>query len=137
MFSDSVLFRYALFARDVSLGAMVATTLPRQFRREHGHCRVPHGYASNRKLSWWVMNQRAQYAHRAQGQKTWLSEDRIQMLTDIGFIWTPHSKKKAGSKKGGSKAKKAGGKKKASNQSKSEKTDEEMTQSSDGVFFAF
>ncbi|KAL9189602.1 hypothetical protein ACHAXT_009277 [Thalassiosira profunda] len=108
-----------------------------EFRREHGHCRVPHGYASNRKLSWWVMNQRAQYAHRAQGQKTWLSEDRIQLLTDIGFIWTPHSKKKAGSKKGGSKAKKAGGKKKASKQSKSEKTDEEMTQSSDGVFFAF
>ena len=99
------------------------------------------------------MNQRAQYAHRAQGQKTWLSEDRIQLLTDIGFIWTPHSKKagkkkagsnKAGSKKAGSKAKRAGGKKKASKRSNSEKTDVEMShssdgkkESSDGVLFAF
>ena len=89
------------------------------------------------------MNQRAQYAHRAQGQKTWLSEDRIQLLTDIGFIWTPHSKK-AGKNKAGSKAMRAGGKKKASKRSKSEKTDEEMShssdgkeESSDGVLFAF
>mmetsp|Transcript_384 Transcript_384/g.834 ORF Transcript_384/g.834 Transcript_384/m.834 type:complete len:531 (+) Transcript_384:441-2033(+) len=70
-----------------------------KFRREHGHCRVPHGYAPNRKLSWWVMNQRAQFAHRNQGKKTWLTDDRIQLLNDIGFIWTPHLKRSSGGKK--------------------------------------
>lgn len=70
-----------------------------EFRKEHDHCRVPHGYATNRKLSWWVMNQRAQFAHRNQGKKTWLTDDRIQLLNDIGFIWTPHSKKSSGGKK--------------------------------------
>mmetsp|Transcript_35766 Transcript_35766/g.75315 ORF Transcript_35766/g.75315 Transcript_35766/m.75315 type:complete len:519 (-) Transcript_35766:1441-2997(-) len=70
-----------------------------EFRQEHGHCRVPHGYAPNRKLSWWVMNQRAQFAYRNQGKKTWLSDDRIQLLNDIGFIWTPHLKRTGGGKK--------------------------------------
>eukprot|EP00571_Detonula_confervacea_P016425 CAMPEP_0172302518 /NCGR_PEP_ID=MMETSP1058-20130122/4216_1 /TAXON_ID=83371 /ORGANISM="Detonula confervacea, Strain CCMP 353" /LENGTH=610 /DNA_ID=CAMNT_0013013033 /DNA_START=44 /DNA_END=1876 /DNA_ORIENTATION=+ len=67
-----------------------------EFRREHGHCRVPHGYTSNRKLSWWVMNQRAQFAHRKQGKKTWLTDDRIQLLNDLGFIWSPHLKRTSG-----------------------------------------
>mmetsp|Transcript_27764 Transcript_27764/g.50606 ORF Transcript_27764/g.50606 Transcript_27764/m.50606 type:complete len:517 (+) Transcript_27764:260-1810(+) len=70
-----------------------------EFRGEHGHCRVPHGYASNRKLSWWVMNQRAQFAHRNQRKKTWLTDDRIQLLNDVGFIWTPHLKRSSGGKK--------------------------------------
>mmetsp|Transcript_560 Transcript_560/g.958 ORF Transcript_560/g.958 Transcript_560/m.958 type:complete len:532 (+) Transcript_560:108-1703(+) len=70
-----------------------------EFRGEHGHCRVPHGYAANRKLSWWVMNQRAQFAHRNQRKKTWLTDDRIQLLNDIGFIWTPHLKRSSGGKK--------------------------------------
>ncbi len=54
--------------------------------------------------SWWVMNQRAQYAHRNQGKKTWLTDERIQLLNDIGFIWTPHQKQK---QKDGGKTKKA------------------------------
>ena len=63
-----------------------------EFRRKHGHCRVPHGYSSNRKLSWWVMNQRAQYTARNQGKKSWLTDERIQLLDGLGFIWTPHVK---------------------------------------------
>ena len=63
-----------------------------EFRRKFGHCRVPHGYSSNRKLSWWVMNQRAQYSARHQGKKSWLTNERIQLLNDSGFIWTPHVK---------------------------------------------
>ena len=45
------------------------------------------------------MNQRAQFAHRNQGKKTWLTDDRIQLLNDIGFIWTPHLKRSSGGKK--------------------------------------
>lgn len=69
-----------------------------EFRVENGHCRVPHGYSQNRKLSWWVMNQRAQFAHRKQGKKTWLTDERIQLLNDVGFIWTPHMKKSSAGK---------------------------------------
>ena len=59
------------------------------------HCRVPHGYPPNKKLSWWVMNQRAQYAQRATGKKTWLTEDRIKLLDEIGFVWNPNAKKQS------------------------------------------
>mmetsp|Transcript_170 Transcript_170/g.276 ORF Transcript_170/g.276 Transcript_170/m.276 type:complete len:85 (+) Transcript_170:1281-1535(+) len=45
------------------------------------------------------MNQRAQFAHRNQRKKTWLTDDRIQLLNDIGFIWTPHLKRSSGGKK--------------------------------------
>ena len=61
-----------------------------QFVSLHGHCRVPHGYPPNPKLSWWVMNQRAQFAHQAQGKKTWLTEDRVELLDNLGFTWSPH-----------------------------------------------
>jgi len=53
-----------------------------QFQKDHGHCRVPHGYTKNRKLAWWVMNQRAQFSHLKAGKKTWLTPERIQMLDD-------------------------------------------------------
>ena len=46
------------------------------------------------------MNQRAQFAHRHQGKKTWLTDDRIQLLNDIGFIWTPHLKRSSGDEEG-------------------------------------
>ena len=57
--------------------------------KKHGHCRVPHGYAENRKLSWWVMNQRAQYQMLRQQKKSWLSEDRVRLLDALGFEWNP------------------------------------------------
>lgn len=61
-----------------------------EFKQKHGHCRVPHGYPANKKLSWWVMNQRAE---RKKGEKGWLSQDRIRMLDSVGFIWQPHGKR--------------------------------------------
>jgi hypothetical protein len=59
------------------------------FCQKHGHCRVPHGYPQNRKLSWWVMNQRAQYQLILQGKSSWLSQDRIRLLDMLGFDWNP------------------------------------------------
>lgn len=61
----------------------------KQFQQKHGHCRVPHGYVENRQLSWWVMNQRAQYQLSKQGQKSWLSADRVNLLSTVGFDWKP------------------------------------------------
>jgi hypothetical protein len=65
----------------------------KKFRKEYGHCCVPYGYAENRKLAWWVMNQRAQYQKKL-GQKkhTWLSNERVAMLDAIGFEWSPSKK---------------------------------------------
>ena len=57
--------------------------------QEHGHCRVPHGYAQNRKLSWWVMNQRAQYQLLPHGKASWLSQNRIRLMNILGFDWNP------------------------------------------------
>jgi hypothetical protein len=57
--------------------------------KKYGHCRVPHGYEENRKLSWWVMNQRAQYQMLKKGKPSWLSEDRVALLDRLGFDWNP------------------------------------------------
>ncbi|KAL7535370.1 hypothetical protein ACHAXR_006448 [Thalassiosira sp. AJA248-18] len=61
----------------------------KEFQQKHGHCRVPHGYAQNRKLSWWVMNQRAQYQSLQQGKKSWLTPDRVGLLDSLQFDWKP------------------------------------------------
>ncbi|KAL7444627.1 hypothetical protein ACHAXH_008581, partial [Discostella pseudostelligera] len=61
----------------------------KQFQEKYGHCRVPHGYEENRKLSWWVMNQRAQYQMLKKGKPSWLSEDRVALLDRLGFDWNP------------------------------------------------
>ena len=58
-----------------------------QFQQKHGHCRVPHGFLENRKLSWWVMNQRAQYNLLKVGKRSWLTQDRVTLLDAIGFDW--------------------------------------------------
>lgn len=59
----------------------------KRFHEDHGHCRVPHRYAENVKLAWWVMNQRAEYKRKEMGQRSWLTEDRVQKLDDLGFDW--------------------------------------------------
>mmetsp|Transcript_27486 Transcript_27486/g.58068 ORF Transcript_27486/g.58068 Transcript_27486/m.58068 type:complete len:535 (+) Transcript_27486:232-1836(+) len=61
----------------------------KQYQQQHGNCRVPHGYAKNRKLSWWVMNLRAQLQLLKQGKKNWLTDERIALLDEIGFEWNP------------------------------------------------
>ena len=67
----------------------------------HGHCRVPHGCPEYRKLSWWVMNQRAQYKALLAGKTSWLTQDRVQLLNLLEFEWSPYTKKKKTSAAGG------------------------------------
>ena len=64
------------------------------------------GYPPNRKLSWWVMNQRAQYQLLKDGKKSWLSNERVQILDDVGFEWAPVSNKSKKKKKAKKKKKK-------------------------------
>jgi len=51
------------------------------FKKTHGHCKVPKRWPENPKLGHWVV------AQRQQKRKGLLSEERIRILNELGFIW--------------------------------------------------
>jgi len=53
------------------------------FKEQHGHCNVVPGWSVTYYLAYWVSRQR--YIRR----KGLLSEDRIQRLDELGFVWEP------------------------------------------------
>ena len=55
-----------------------------KFKEQNGHCNVPQIYetSTEHKLGWWVTTQRRQKL------KSMLSENRVNRLNEIGFIWT-------------------------------------------------
>jgi hypothetical protein len=60
------------------------------YYRTNSHCNVPYVYKANACLGQWVKRQRHQYKLRNQGHHSNLTEDRIQMLDMLGFIWDSH-----------------------------------------------
>lgn len=60
------------------------------FRRVHGHCHVPHSYKENAPLAQWVKRQRYQYKLKLEGKRSTLSDERVKLLDNIGFIWNSH-----------------------------------------------
>mmetsp|Transcript_41412 Transcript_41412/g.81152 ORF Transcript_41412/g.81152 Transcript_41412/m.81152 type:complete len:461 (+) Transcript_41412:86-1468(+) len=58
----------------------------REFKRTHGHLRVPH---SDPVLGAWIKSQRSGYAHYLEGKKDrrGMNESRVQQLTELGFIF--------------------------------------------------
>eukprot|EP00538_Stauroneis_constricta_P013246 CAMPEP_0119546556 /NCGR_PEP_ID=MMETSP1352-20130426/925_1 /TAXON_ID=265584 /ORGANISM="Stauroneis constricta, Strain CCMP1120" /LENGTH=611 /DNA_ID=CAMNT_0007591275 /DNA_START=90 /DNA_END=1925 /DNA_ORIENTATION=+ len=67
-----------------------------QFRKEHGHSSVPNNFPGNRQLAQWVKRQRYMYRARHSTStttacRTVLSQDRVDKLDAIGFIWDTHS----------------------------------------------
>ncbi|GFH61788.1 hypothetical protein CTEN210_18264 [Chaetoceros tenuissimus] len=52
------------------------------YKSKHGDCNVPKIYEENQSLGRWVHTQRQTY------KQLKLSEERINMLNDIGFTWT-------------------------------------------------
>ena len=58
-----------------------------EFYREHGHSNVPEHYPGNPSLGSWCMNQRTYYSRRCLGEMTSLTEERIHLLEDVGFVW--------------------------------------------------
>ena len=52
-----------------------------RYKEEHGHCNVPQDYKLNKALGEWVKNTRAYFRDGA------LSETRIAMLNELGFVW--------------------------------------------------
>jgi hypothetical protein len=62
----------------------------RAFRDEQGHCRIPQAKKGTAayKLSLWVNLQRKEYKRLEQGKQSPMSQERIQKLNGIGFVWS-------------------------------------------------
>lgn len=60
------------------------------FRRAHGHCHVTHRCLEHENLAQWVKRQRYQYKLKLEGKRSGLSDERICLLNNIGFIWNSH-----------------------------------------------
>lgn len=50
------------------------------------------------------MNQRAQYQHLQDGKKSWMTQERIDLLEGLGFKWGKPSSKRRKRKRKGDKA---------------------------------
>jgi len=57
------------------------------FKKENGHCVVPQHYTSNRALGKWVAKQREQYRFFKENKHSFLTEERIDLLKSVGFVW--------------------------------------------------
>mmetsp|Transcript_15086 Transcript_15086/g.36934 ORF Transcript_15086/g.36934 Transcript_15086/m.36934 type:complete len:485 (-) Transcript_15086:839-2293(-) len=62
-----------------------------KFRKENGHCQVPHTWPPNPQLARWVKRQRYQFKLRCEGKLSTMTEDRIQLLDEAGFVWDSHA----------------------------------------------
>lgn len=62
-----------------------------EFRNKNGHCLVPNSYDANQPLAQWVKRQRYQYKLKIDNKRSTMSDERVQALNHIGFIWDSHS----------------------------------------------
>jgi hypothetical protein len=60
------------------------------FIKSNGHCQVPHGYPTNESLARWTKRQRYQYKLTQEDKPSTMTEDRIQALNALGFVWNSH-----------------------------------------------
>jgi hypothetical protein len=58
------------------------------YRKVHGHCKVPQRYSENVRLGTWVSTQRKHYKLLQDGKKSPMSALRIQALESLAFKWT-------------------------------------------------
>jgi hypothetical protein len=61
-----------------------------EYERKYRHCNVPYVYKDMPALGQWVKRQRHQYKLRIQGRHSNLTDDRIEMLASLGFVWDSH-----------------------------------------------
>ena len=61
-----------------------------EFKRHNGHCLVPYKYHPNRPLGQWVKRQRYQHKMRLAGRESTLSDERLVLLQEAGFVWDSH-----------------------------------------------
>ena len=61
-----------------------------EFRKERGNCLVPHNWSGNRSLAQWVKRQRYQYKLKKEGRHSTLTDERLRVLEEMGFVWSSH-----------------------------------------------
>lgn len=70
----------------------------KEYKKKHGHCNVPSRYSENRRLGIWVSAQRAAYKSGPKepvensGRAVPLTQERIDLLNELGFTWTIRSR---------------------------------------------
>lgn len=57
------------------------------FKDKFGHVDVPHEWEECPQLGFWTANMRQQYRYKQLGKKSSLTDDRIELLNSIGFVW--------------------------------------------------
>jgi len=58
-----------------------------KYKKAYGDCSVPYGFRPNPSLARWVKRQRYQYTLFQEGKPSAMSEERVNALEKIGFIW--------------------------------------------------
>jgi hypothetical protein len=61
-----------------------------EFRQHYGHCLVPNCFPENAALAQWVKRQRYQYKLKVENKRSTMSEERVNALEEVGFIWDSH-----------------------------------------------
>ena len=60
------------------------------FHAKHGHAQVPHTLKENRPLARWVKRQRYQYRLKIDGKQSAMTQERVELLEKLGFVWDSH-----------------------------------------------
>ena len=58
-----------------------------KFKKQYGHCNVPHSSKQYKKLGLWVAYQRKNYKSTAEGKSSLMPKERVELLEKIGFTW--------------------------------------------------
>lgn len=58
-----------------------------EYKQEHGDTCVPITYAANPALAQWISRQRKNYNAKRRGHATTLTQERMEQLDAIGFVW--------------------------------------------------
>eukprot|EP00591_Stephanopyxis_turris_P002410 CAMPEP_0195513210 /NCGR_PEP_ID=MMETSP0794_2-20130614/4917_1 /TAXON_ID=515487 /ORGANISM="Stephanopyxis turris, Strain CCMP 815" /LENGTH=623 /DNA_ID=CAMNT_0040641161 /DNA_START=70 /DNA_END=1938 /DNA_ORIENTATION=- len=58
------------------------------YKQYFGNCEVPKNFAMNKDLAKWVLHQREEYKLKEEGQKSSLTDERINKLSKLGFSFT-------------------------------------------------
>jgi hypothetical protein len=61
-----------------------------RFFDKRGHSQVPNISNGNKQLARWVKRQRYQYRLRKEGKPSAMTDERIEALEKLGFVWDSH-----------------------------------------------
>eukprot|EP00586_Coscinodiscus_wailesii_P003168 CAMPEP_0172489756 /NCGR_PEP_ID=MMETSP1066-20121228/19962_1 /TAXON_ID=671091 /ORGANISM="Coscinodiscus wailesii, Strain CCMP2513" /LENGTH=862 /DNA_ID=CAMNT_0013257847 /DNA_START=239 /DNA_END=2827 /DNA_ORIENTATION=+ len=60
----------------------------KKFKSQEGHCNVPKHYSQDQSLGLWVSTQRNEYRKLMKNQESCMTEERIEALEKIDFVWS-------------------------------------------------